>query len=79
MNLPSLKDEYVKVMANHILVTVDDLTPNERKLIDESFTLFKSKLEDIKILNDEVKRLSIELANLKSMQDDKDYLHDEEE
>jgi hypothetical protein len=38
----------------------------------------KEKLEDIKILNDEIKRLSIENANLKAYNDDKDYGDEEE-
>ena len=42
------------------------------------YELFEEKLEDIKILNDEIKRISLELANLKSYQDDGDYGYDEE-
>ena len=79
MEILNLKDQYFKAMADHILVAVEDLTPNEYQLINKSFEMFESKLDEIKILNDEVYRLSIELANLKAMQDDKDYLHDEED
>lgn len=75
----SLKDSYVKLLADHILVDVDDLTPTEVKLIDESFTLFKDKLNDIKDLNDEIKRLSLEVANLKAMSDNTDYNYDEDD
>ena len=49
---------------------MDDLTENELSLITESFELFSEKLDDIKILNDELKRISVELANLKAMHDD---------
>ena len=75
--MESLKDKYVKLLASKIIVSVDDLTDNESKLIDESFELFNEKLEDIQILKEEVKRLSIELANLKAMQDDSDNYYDE--
>lgn len=68
--MESLKDKYVKLLSGRITVSVDDLTDNELKLINESFELFSEKLDDIKILKDELKRVSIELANLKAMQDD---------
>lgn len=73
MSIKSLKDQYIKLLSDRISVSVEDLTDNEAKLIDESYYLFKDKLDDMKILNDEIKRLSIELANLKAMNDDKDY------
>lgn len=68
--MESIKDRYIKLLASKITVSVDDLTDNELNLITESFKLFSEKLDDIKILNDELKRTSIELANLKSMHDD---------
>ena len=74
--MESLKERYVKLLASKIIVSIDDLTDNEIKLIDESFELFNEKLEDIQILKEEVKRLSIELANLKAMQDDSDNDYD---
>lgn len=51
----SLEDEYRKMLADHITVSVDDLSPNERAIIAKSFELFEGKLEDIKTLNDELK------------------------
>jgi hypothetical protein len=68
--MDSLKDRYVKLLASRIIVSVDDLTDNELKLIEESFELFSEKLDEIQVLNEEIKRISIELANLKAMQDD---------
>jgi hypothetical protein len=68
--MESLKDKYIKLLAGKITVSMDDLTDNELKLITESFELFSEKLDDIKILNDELKRISVELANLKAMHDD---------
>ena len=70
----SLEDQYRKMMADYITVSVDDLSINERTLILKSLELFKDKLRDIKVLDDEIKRLSLELANLKAMNDDSDYL-----
>jgi uncharacterized Fe-S cluster-containing radical SAM superfamily protein len=75
--MESLKDRYVKLLANKITVSIDDLTDNEFKLINESFELFSEKLEDIQILKDEIKRISVELANLKAMQDDSDNEYDD--
>ena len=67
------------MLASKICVSIEDLTDNELKLIEESFNLFQEKIDDIKILNDELKRVSVELANLKSMNDDSENFYDEEE
>ncbi len=75
--MESLKDKYVKLLAGRITVSVDDLTDNELKLINESFELFSEKLDDIRILNDELKRISVELANLKAMRDDSENDYDD--
>jgi hypothetical protein len=72
-----LKDRYVKLLASKITVSVDDLTDNELKLIEESFELFSEKLQDITILNDELRRVNIELINLKSMHDDSENHYDD--
>ena len=74
----NLKEQYFKLLADHITISVEDLTDTESSLISKSYELFQDKLEDIKILNDEVKRISLELANLKAMQDNNDYSQDEE-
>lgn len=68
--MESLKDKYVKLLASKITVSVDDLTDNELKLIEESFELFTEKLQDITLLNDELRRVNVELANIKAMYDD---------
>ena len=77
--MESLKDKYIKLLSSKITVSVDDLTDNELKLINESFELFDEKLDDIKILNDELKRVNIELANLKAMHDDSENDYDFED
>jgi hypothetical protein len=74
--MESLKDKYIKLLASKITVSVDDLTDNELKLINESFELFDEKLDDIRILNDELKRVNIELINLKAMHDDSENDYD---
>lgn len=78
-NFKSLKERYQEQLASSITVSIEDLTDNERTLISTSFELFESKLEDIKILQDEVKRLSIELANFKSMRDDTESFYDDDD
>ena len=55
----------------------EELTNNEKTIIEVTYNRFKEKLEDIKILEDEITRISVENANLKSYNDNKDY--DEEE
>jgi len=74
----SLKDQYYDLVTDRIKVSKDDLTENEIRIIEFGFELMKEKLEDIKILNDDIKRLSIENANLRAYNDDKDYGDEEE-
>jgi len=66
----NLKKEYTKFLCNKITVIEEDLTDNEKKLIEESYLMFMEKLEDIKILQDENRRISIELANVKAYNKD---------
>lgn len=60
------KKEYTEGLLNHLLINEEDLTNTEKEIIDYSFSVLRERLEDIKLLNDEVKRLNIELLNLKS-------------
>jgi hypothetical protein len=62
----SLKEEYTENVLKHILIDKEDLTETESKIIEYSFDIIKERLEDIKLLNNEVVRLKIQLANLKS-------------
>ena len=74
----SLKDQYYDLVTDRIKVSKDDLTENEIRIIEFGFELMKEKLEDLKILNDDIKRLSIENANLKAYNDTKEYGDEEE-
>jgi hypothetical protein len=67
------KEKYTEGVLNFILIKKEDLTDTEKEIINYSFSVLEERLEDIKLLNDEVIRLNIELANLKSYNDDKDY------
>ena len=58
------------MMANKISVSIEDLTENEKNIIEAGYQLFSEKMEDIKILNGENRRISIELVNLKSFSED---------
>lgn len=82
--IPTLKERYTKLIADRLTISLEDLTESEKAVIDESFELFEEKMDDLKIANDEVKRLTIELANYKAMysqksgrfDDDRDYIDD---
>ena len=69
----SLKDRYKELILSRVLIDEEDLTDEESSIINFSYELFQEKLDDIKLLNDESVRLSIELANLKSYNDNNDY------
>ncbi len=73
----TLKEQYIKLVADRLLMSVDDFTSTELEIISISFELFEDKLSDIKTLNEENYKLTIELKNLKSSLDDKDYNFDE--
>ena len=70
--IETLEEQYEKLMCQSITVSKEDLTDNEKNLIEKSYELWKEKLEDLKIANDEVKRLSIELANHKAMHESRE-------
>jgi hypothetical protein len=76
--LKGLNKQYYDLVTDRIQVRKDDLTENEIRIIEFGFELMKEKLEDIRILKDDIKRLSIENANLKAYNDDKDYGDEEE-
>jgi hypothetical protein len=73
----SLKDRYKELILSRVLIDEEDLTDEESSIINFSYELFQEKLDDIKLLNDEIVRLSIELANLKSYNDNNDYDYDD--
>lgn len=73
MEYLTLKQQFVKKMADHITVSVEDLNATELAIMDKAFDIIQDSLEECKTQSDEVKRLSLELANLKSMYDDTDY------
>ena len=81
MEFKTLKEQYLDLVIDRITVSKEDLTEVEEQIINIGYELLSEKLEDIKILNDEIKRISLELANLKAYQDDEDYgdLSDDDE
>lgn len=63
----TIREQFTKLLADHITVSVEDLQSTEVALINKAFEMFDDKLTDIKVANDEVKRLTLELSNLKAM------------
>jgi len=61
------REDYIKALADHITVSVEDLNDTELALINKSYAIFNDRLSDMKALQDEVKRLSIDLANREAM------------
>lgn len=74
----TLKERYKELVLSKVFINEEDLTEEESLIIEVTYELFKEKLEDIKILQDELVRLSIQNANLKASMDDNDYNYDEE-
>jgi hypothetical protein len=67
------RQKYTEGVLNYLLIKEEDLTETEKEIITYGFDLLQERLDEMKILNDEIKRLNIELANFKSYNDDKDY------
>jgi hypothetical protein len=74
----SLKDRYKELILSKVFIKEEDLTEEESHIIDVTFELFNEKLSDLKLLQDEIVRLSVENANLKASMDNNDYEYDEQ-
>lgn len=71
--MTSLKQEYNKIICDRLSICFEDLSSTELSIIDHSFDIIESKVGEIKELNDLNYRLNIEISNLKSFNDDRDY------
>jgi len=78
-NFKTLKEQYEEMIISKLFpdrkieFVREELTDNEKMIIEFTYELFQEKLDDMKILNDEITRISVENANLKAYNDDKDY------
>lgn len=68
--MESLKPQYIKLIANKVCVSVEYLSKTELQILDCAFDLFQEKLDEISMLSDDLRRVNIELLNLKAMLDD---------
>jgi len=78
MEFKTLKEQYYDLVLDKIIISLEDLNETEKTIIDTGYYLMIEKLEDIKLLTEENYRLKIEIANLKSYQDDNDYNEEED-
>jgi hypothetical protein len=80
----TLKEQYEELIISKLFpdrkieFVREELTDNEKMIIEFTYELFQEKLDDMKILQDEIKRISVENANLRAYNDDKDYEYDDE-
>lgn len=80
----TLKEQYEELILSKLFpdrkieFVREELTNNEKMIIEFTYELFQEKLDDMKILKDEITRISVENANLKSFNDNKDYDYDDE-
>ena len=78
----TLKEQYEELIISKLFpdrkieFVREELTDNEKMIIEFTYELFQEKMDDMKILKDEITRVSIENANLKSFNDNKDYYYD---
>ena len=80
----TLKEQYEELVLTKLFpdrkieFVREELTDNEKMIIEFTYELFQEKLDDMKILKDEITRISVDNANLKSFNDNKDYDYDDE-
>jgi len=80
----TLKEQYEELILSKLFpdrkikFVREELTDNEKMIIEFTYELFQEKLDDMKTLKDEITRISVENANLKSFNDNKDYDYDDE-
>lgn len=80
----TLKEQYEELILSKLFpdrkieFVREELTDNEKIIIEFTYELFQEKLDDMKILKDEITRILVENANLKSFNDNKDYDYDDE-
>ena len=80
----TLKEQYEELILSKLFpdrkieFVREELTDNEKMIIEFTYELFQEKLDDMKILKDEITRISVDNANLKSFNDKKDYDYDDE-
>lgn len=70
MEFKTLKEQYRDLVVDKLSISKEDLTETEDTIIDIGYNLLVEKLEDIKILQDELRRVSIDLANMKAFNSD---------
>jgi hypothetical protein len=68
-----MRPEYMKYISEKIMISIEDLSDTEMEIINITFDLFKEKMDDIKMLNDDINRLQKAYLNLKSSLDDNNY------
>lgn len=68
-----LKKEYTRIISEKISLKEADFSHTEKEILNIGFNMVKEKIDEIRELNDEIIRVKIEILNLKSYSDDKDY------
>ena len=68
-----MRKEYNTRICERLSIIYDDLTPTELQIMELSFDIIESKLDDIKLLREELYMKNIEIRNLKSYNDNRDY------
>lgn len=68
-----LKKEYTRIISEKISLKEGDFSHTEKEIANIGFDMVKEKIDEIRDLNDEIIRLKIEISNLKSYSDNKDY------
>lgn len=68
-----MRPEYMKYVSEKIMISIEDLSDTEMEIINITFDLFKEKVDDIKMLNDDINKLQNAYLNLKSSLDDNNY------
>ena len=73
MEFKTLREKYFDLVTSKLSISKEDLTETEETIIDIGYNLLIEKLDDIEILQKELRRVSLDLANMKAYKDNKNY------
>jgi len=76
--IKSIKDRYLDLICQKLLIEKKDLTETEIKIIEIGYDLFDEKMDEIDLLKKELRKVTTDLLNMKHYNDDKNYYGDDE-
>ncbi len=65
-----MRPEYIKYISDKIQIPIEELTYTEMEIINVTFDLYREKMDDIRMLNHDIKKLQKAYIDLKRSTND---------